>query len=540
MASYLFWLVAIGPFGLVALGLTQVQWANRHPKVMLQLANSLCGISTLTSIAILLWVTFRGAIGAPLVGMQGLGFSLYLDPISSPMFALVSFIGLIVILYSRNYLAGDPGQGRFVKWIALTLGSVLFLIISGNLVQFLLSWICMSVSLHKLLLFYPERPAAILAARKKWVVSRLGDLCLVAAMILIFRTLGSLEYVSILPALKSFSDGGTTPPILRWAAAPIAFAAILKSAQFPIHGWLLEVMETPTSVSALLHAGIINAGGFLVIRFSHLVILSPVAMNSLLLIGAATALFGSVVMLTQTSVKVSLAYSTIAQMGFMMLECGLGVFSAAMLHILAHSLYKAHAFLSSGSAVELSQLKLKDSHAEATVGPIANFSVIAAALLTSLAMGILFHLSSGIVTLGCIFALGVAVLCATGFERGSSALYRTQIAIKVIGVTALFYGVQYCAEVAFSAVAVHDHSSLSEFEILIRIAIALLFGLVALMQKVLPDQDGERWLALYTHISNGFYINTIANRLAIRFWPSPAPRSSVPSYIPSIQGGRQS
>lgn len=539
MASHLFWLVALGPFGLVALGLTPSAWANRHPKTMLDLAKLLCGISTLTSILVLAWVTFRRAFNTPFVGVKGLGFSLYLDPISSPMFALVSFIGFIVILYSRNYLDGDPGQGRFVKWISLTLGSVLFLMISGNLVQFFISWIFTSISLHQLLIFYPERPAAILAARKKWVISRLGDLCLVAAMILIYRTVGSLEYVSIFQALKSYAEGDTIQVMLKWAAALMAFAAILKSAQFPIHGWLLEVMETPTPVSALLHAGIINAGGFLVIRFSHLVILSPFAMNSLLLIGAATALFGSVVMLTQTSVKVSLAYSTIAQMGFMMLECGLGVFSAAMLHILAHSLYKAHAFLSSGSAVELAQLKLKGSHAEATIGPVANFSVIAAALLASLAMGILFQLSSGIVTLGCIFALGVAVLCATGFERGSSALYRIQIVIKVIGVTALFYGVQYCAEVAFSALVVREHSSLSQFDILIRIAIVLLFGLVALMQKVLPDQDGERWLALYTHISNGFYINTIGNRLAIRFWPSPAPRSSVPSYIPSIEGGRK-
>ena len=540
MASYLYWLVAIGPAGLVALGLTHSGTANRHPKFMLDWAQSFCGLSILSSIAVLTGVAFRGAFSTPLVGVKGLGFSLYLDRISSPMFALVSFIGFIVVLYSRNYLDGDPGQGRFVKWISLTLGSVLFLMISGNLLQFFISWFCTSLSLHKLLLFYPERPAAVLAARKKWVVSRLGDLSLVAAMILIYRTVGSLEYASIFQLLDGPADAGTIQIALKLAGALMAFAAILKSAQFPIHGWILEVMETPTPVSALLHAGIINAGGFLVIRFSHLIIRSPLAMNSLLLIGAATAIFGSIVMLTQTSVKVSLAYSTIAQMGFMMLECGLGVFSAAMLHILAHSLYKAHAFLSSGSAVELSQLKLKQSHTQRAFGHFANFTVIAGALVAAFALGISFNFKSGTVTLGCIFALGLASLFATLFEPEKSSLFRVKIVSRVIGVTALFYGIQYCAEAAFSDATLSQHLNPSALDILIRIAIVTLFGLVALMQKILPDQDGERWFAVYTHISNGFYINTVANRFAIRFWPSPAPRSSLPSYIPSIEGGRQS
>jgi len=139
--------------------------------------------------------------------------------------------------------------------------------------------------------------------------------------------------------------------------APLAFllviAASLESAQFPFHSWLPDTMETPTPVSALMHAGIINAGGFLVVRLSPILINAPAALNTLAIVGAFTALFASVVMLTQTSVKRSLAYSTIAQMGFMMLQCGLGAFALATLHLVAHSLYKAHAFLSSGSVVAL-------------------------------------------------------------------------------------------------------------------------------------------------------------------------------------------
>ena len=140
-------------------------------------------------------------------------------------------------------------------------------------------------------------------------------------------------------------------PLTIAAAALLAIAALLKSAQFPTHGWLTEVMETPTPVSALLHAGVVNAGGFLLIRFADVMLQAPVVLAVLVMVGGFTALFGSLVMLTQSAVKTSLAWSTVAQMGFMILQCGLALFPIALLHIVAHSLYKAHAFLASGSAI---------------------------------------------------------------------------------------------------------------------------------------------------------------------------------------------
>ena len=538
MSSHLIWPVALAPLSLIALGFTPSARANLHPKGMLDFAGWLCGLSVLTAAAVLAWIAFRGALATPLAVVYGLGFSLYLDSVSSSMFALVSFIGLYSVLYSRNYLAGDRNQGRFVKWICLTIGSVLFLIVSGNLLQLFISWIGASLSLNELLLFYRERPAAVLAARKKWFVSRVGDVCLLAAMILVYRTLGSLEYVSIFEVIKGFASRDQLPPSLGWAASLLAFAAMLKSAQFPVHGWLLEVMETPTPVSALLHAGVINAGGFLMIRFSGLVVLSPVATNSLLLVGAVTALFGSVVMLAQTSVKSSLAYSTIAQMGFMMLECGLGIFSAAMLHILAHSLYKAHAFLSSGSAVELAQLGSDEPRPPVSGSRFYSPAVVVAALLASLAAGALLRLDAGIITLGCIFAIGAAVLAAAGLEGPPEARLGTETAFNVIGVVGLFYGVQYLAEVAFSSAVAHRLANPSALDICFRIAIVASFGLVAWFQKALFGRDDERWLALYVHVLNGFYVNTVANRLAVRFWLSPAPRPSVPSYVASAASGR--
>jgi NAD(P)H-quinone oxidoreductase subunit 5 len=224
----------------------------------------------------------------------------------------------------------------------------MLLVIAGNTLQLALAWIATSVFLHKLLLFYPERVAAQRAARKKWVVSRAGDAALIVATLVLMASYGTGDIASILSAAAGQATAGTT-----WVAGLLALAAILKSAQFPTHGWLTEVMETPTPVSALLHAGVINAGGFLLIRFADVMLLSPGVLAVLVMLGGFTALFGGLVMLTQSAVKTSLAWSTVAQMGFMILQCGLALFPLALLHIVAHSLYKAHAFLASGGTVDL-------------------------------------------------------------------------------------------------------------------------------------------------------------------------------------------
>ena len=172
---------------------------------------------------------------------------------------------------------------------------------------------------------------------------------------LTFRSFGTFEFQQLFSEVEvvaATSQVAASQAAIAWL---LMLGAITKSAQFPFHVWLPDTMETPTPVSALMHAGIVNAGGYLVIRVSPLFALAPESLLTLSLIGAFTAIFASVVMMTQSSVKRALAYSTIAQMGFMMLQCGLGAFSAAMLHIIAHSLYKAHAFLTSGSIVSQSR-----------------------------------------------------------------------------------------------------------------------------------------------------------------------------------------
>ena len=151
---------------------------------------ALCA-ALLVAVVAALAVAMQGVLGTGTFGMAGLGFGLYLDSLTASMLLLVTFVGTIVVRYSRNYLSGDPGQGRFTKWLCVTVGAVLLLIISGNLLQFAVAWFATSLGLHRLLLFYPDRQAAVLAARKKFLASQLGDLCLLTAAALIYWSLRS-------------------------------------------------------------------------------------------------------------------------------------------------------------------------------------------------------------------------------------------------------------------------------------------------------------------------------------------------------------
>ncbi|MEO1102213.1 MAG: proton-conducting transporter membrane subunit, partial [Pseudomonadota bacterium] len=339
----------IGPIFLALAAFAAFRGPGMRPRQSLWFAEAatLAALAVAVLSAVLLWAF--GPTMSPLIGLFGVGFGSRLDLVSVVMLILVSAIGWVVIRYSANYLDGEARQGSFTGWMCLTLGAVLLFVQAGTLIQLVVGWIATSVFLHRLLLFYPERINAQRAARKKFVSARLSDVALIVAAGLLWSAYGTGDIGVILTA-ASTSPG--TPETLI-AAALIAAAALLKSAQFPAHGWLTEVMETPTPVSALLHAGVINAGGFLLIRFADVMLLAPGVLAVLVIIGGFTAAVGGLVMLTQPAVKTSLAWSTVAQMGFMTLQCGLALFPLALLHIVAHSLYKAHAFLTSGMAVDV-------------------------------------------------------------------------------------------------------------------------------------------------------------------------------------------
>ncbi len=543
MTHPLAWLFSLGPFFVTAVGLVPAEIADRFAARMCSLAR-LAGIAALSMSFLGLGLVFvYGSVSTKPLGLNGIGVGVYLDAVSAPMLCLVSFIGLVVVAYSRNYLNGDGRQGRFIKYLCLTLGAVLLLILSGNLAQLAIAWIATSLSLNRLLLFYPGRPAAQLAARKKFVVSRIGDASLIGAMVLLYHAFGSLDYALLFDGFRHAGASGGASAAMKGAALLLALAALVKSAQFPLHGWLLEVMETPTPVSALLHAGIINAGGFLILRFAELICLSTETLDLLELTGGVTALFGSLVMLTQTSVKVSLAYSTIAQMGFMIMECGLGAFSAAFLHVLAHSLYKAHAFLSSGSVIDLARASWSIKH---HAKPHAGRAVLVVTLVLAGTIGIGTELGSsfaekpGIFALSAIVALGLIHLISAGIDERPSLGVITRVVGFATAAGTAYFALQLASETLFAAVLPPSVALRGPLDLAIVVLIVLSFAAVTILQSLLPGigRSGP-WRALYVHAANGFYVNTIANRLILRLWPTSRRPYSRPFSAIAHKGARQ-
>jgi NAD(P)H-quinone oxidoreductase subunit 5 len=522
MPTTLLWLIVLGPLSLAALGAVPLRRTRENAVRIGYAAIGVALFALAVALVAAVVVFVAGTLRTAQLGVDGIGIGLYFDRLSATIFGLVSFIGVIVVKYSRNYLDGDPGQIRFTRMLCLTLAAVLTISISGNLLAFTLAWIATSLGLHQLLLFYPERPASVIAARKKWLASRLSELCLIAAAVLLYRQFGSLDYNVLFSRADALHATGATPVTLHIAAILLIGAALLTSAQFPMHGWLVEVMETPTPVSALLHAGIINAGGFLVLRFSHIVALSLPSLEILVLVGGFTALFGSVVMLTQTSIKSSLAHSTIAQMGFMMLECGLGAFPAALLHIVAHSLYKAHAFLSSGSVIDIARASWTPSpggkpHPRRLIFAIA--VVLAIALAVGRVYGITLTEQPGVFVLGAALLLGLVHLVANSIDEQPSFYVIGRTVLAAFFVAIAYFGLQFAVERIYAGVLSATEALRDPLGIAVVVIVIGSFAVVTFLQGLVPAQSVKpRWQALYAHISNGFYVNTFINRAILRTW----------------------
>lgn len=465
-----------------------------------------------------------GAGTSPLIGLWSAGLSVRLDVLSVTMLLLVSFIGWVVARYAATYLDGEPRQGPFTGWLCLTLASVLLLVMAGNGLQLALAWMATGLFLHRLLLFYPERRSAQRAARKKFITARIGDVTLVAAVGLIGVAYGSLDIATVLAGARAGEGGGLAVA----AAGLLALAALLKSAGFPTHGWLIEVMETPTPVSALLHAGVINAGGFLLVRFADVMLLAPGVLAALVMLGGFTALTGSLVMLTQPAVKTSLAWSTVAQMGFMIFECGLGLFPLALLHIVAHSLYKAHSFLASGGAVErVAAIRRPGPVAVPDAGAVcrAFVSALAIYLVVGLAFG-LTHKSPQAIALGAILILGVAYMLAQGFADAAPRALTRLTAVYAVATSVGYFALQVVAT-ALTAGVLPAAPPPGPLEWALIVLAVLSFGLVAVVQAMFPLWAYHPAAAsLRVHLSNGLYANAVFDRL-IDGWAVRRPTPNV-------------
>lgn len=315
------------------------------------LAKTVGGINLLLTLA--LWIA---ALQGPLVnGVLRLGF------VQATLLLLVSFLGWIIYRYAASNFRGDSDGPRFLRWLTFTLLAVQTLLLVDHLVLFWAAWVAVSLSLHQLLLFYPNRPRALLAAHKKFLIARTSEVLLALSIGLIYNHFDSFSLSFSMAAIAQMPTADV-PWQLVLAGVCLALVALLKCAQLPLHGWLIQVVESPTPVSALLHAGVINLGGVLLLLFAPLLSKVPEAQWLLLLVAGPSAVLAALIMTTRISIKVRLAWSTCAQMGLMLVECALGLYELALLHLIAHSCYKARAFLMAGSAVnEQLQQQLMDA-----------------------------------------------------------------------------------------------------------------------------------------------------------------------------------
>ena len=470
-------------------------------------------------------------IVSPLLGFGGAGLSVRIDGLSAVMFALVAILGAVVVQFSRNHLDGDPRQGTFLGDLVLTVACVMVLVLSGNLVQLLVGWVATSTALHRLLLFYRDRPGAVVAARKKFIVARLGDVSLAIATGLLVRQFASGDLGTVLAGATNLASAHQVPLGVHVAAALIGLTAILKAAQFPAHGWLIEMQETPTPVSALLHAGILNGGTFLVVRLAAVVQLSTPVLGGLIFVGGFTALFASVVMVTDSRIKATLAWSSAAHMGFMLLLCGIGAYTVAIAHLVAHSFYKAHAFLSSGSAVDAALAsRLPDRNDKTSLVRIFFSCVVTVVIVWGSAKLSGFSILASPTSAGLALIMVVALshLMARGSGGEASARVVGQTTLAVAATALSFYVLEHIGGRMFEA-AVPESSARGPLLLGLIASVIVAFALVTLLQLLLPTVLGSaRWAAAYVRARNGLYANSYFDRV-VGAYRLPAPVGAVPA-----------
>ncbi len=282
-----------------------------------------------------------------------LGF--LIDSLTATMMLVVSFVSLMVHIYTIGYMADDPGYQRFFSYISLFTFSMLMLVMSNNFLQLFFGWEAVGLVSYLLIGFWFERPTAIYASLKAFVVNRVGDMGFLLGIALIYSYCGTLDYAAVFAKAPVLS--GAILPASEWSVLTVIciclfIGAMGKSAQFPLHVWLPDSMEGPTPISALIHAAtMVTAGIFMVARTSPLFELSEVALSFVMVIGAITALFMGLLGIVQNDIKRVIAYSTLSQLGYMTVALGASAYSVAIFHLVTHAFFKALLFLAAGSVI---------------------------------------------------------------------------------------------------------------------------------------------------------------------------------------------
>jgi NADH-quinone oxidoreductase subunit L len=278
----------------------------------------------------------------------GIDVAFLWDPLSASITAIVTGIGFVIHVFAIGYMKGDARVPRFFAYLNLFIASMLILELGANFAIMFVGWELVGLSSYLLISFWFEKPSAAAAGKKAFIVNRIGDFGFLVALMLIFASFGSLDFDVVFSAAPSV----LTTAMATAITLMLFIGATGKSAQIPLYVWLVDAMEGPTPVSALIHAAtMVTAGVFMVTRAAPLFELSEVTMTVVATVGALTALFAATIGIAQRDIKRVLAYSTISQLGFMVLAVGLGAYVAALFHIITHAFFKALLFLGAGSVI---------------------------------------------------------------------------------------------------------------------------------------------------------------------------------------------
>lgn len=338
------------------------------------------------------------------------------------LLVLIALVGLLVPAFASRYLTGDPRHARFFLLTGLTVTATAAMVAAATLAGLVVAWVLAGAGLVALIAHERDLPASRVAARRAAGCFTIGDGALVLALVLVLATAGDLDLRDTTAAARQLGGeevaGIALGPLVAFL---VVIAALVRSAQIPFGGWLPGTVAAPTPVSALLHAGVVNAGGILLVTLAPIVLLAPAAVGLAFAAGAVTALYGTALMLARTDVKGQLAHSTMGQMGFMVLQCSLGALSAAVFHLVGHGLYKATLFLGSGSVVhERKALR----RAPGTAGPrggtrraLADAACAVLLPLAALAAGV------ALVAPGVVDKPGGPVLLAFAWASGAQAAF---------------------------------------------------------------------------------------------------------------------
>jgi NADH-quinone oxidoreductase subunit L len=390
------------------------------------------------------------------VGELRVDFGLQLDQLSMCFALLITGVGSLIHIYSIGYMAHDPGRRRFFAYLNLFLSAMLLLVLADNYLGLYMGWEGVGLASYLLIGFWSHKPSAATAAKKAFVVNRVGDIGLAVALMVMFSTIGAVSFSGVFAAAPQLGEGTLTAIGLL-----LLLAACGKSAQVPLQSWLGDAMEGPTPVSALIHAAtMVTAGVYLIVRSGPVFDLAPAAQTGVLIVGTVTLLFGAIIGCAKDDIKKALAASTMSQIGYMVLAAGLGPagYAFAIMHLLTHGFFKAGLFLGAGSVMHAmdDEVNMRRYGGLRKVLPVT-FVTFGLGYLAIIGVPPLagFFSKDGIIeaALGAGGAKGVILGAATILGAGITAFYMTRVMLMT------FFGEKRWASTADGDDHNHDHDA---------------------------------------------------------------------------------